>query len=253
MDLIINVDALDKTNSAVVSTSDLTPVSDLQQLILGNQEPINLSFVDSSGAVPTWVTDWSTGVAVGLGTLGLINIPGMNTAKLCAVTVSFAISGTMRIGVLNLNTIDLIAALYGQPGGRRSWGPLQMPFTLEVRITTSAGLVQTLGLLPVIVIARSIDQGTVTTPAPSVQLPYGIVPMPLITALNDGSPTSLDQLEDMNPFLPTGYTVLLSYGRVPQTFQIFTGTDATDTTATPAIVRVKNYGIGNQRVWVQLY
>jgi hypothetical protein len=241
MELTINVDALDKTTSAVVSADDRTALSELQLLVLGNIEPLVLSFCDSDGGTPAWVTDSSTGLAVGLGN------PDVDGAQAYASTSTFGISGTTRTGSISLNSAALRTAVYNA----RICAPKKFAlFTLEIRKTTAAGLVETLGILPVYVATKVL---TTNPDNQSVPLPYGIVPRPDITALTGGLATQLDGIDDLNPSLPTGYTILLSYGRVPQTWQIFAGTDATNVNATPAIVRVKNYSASNQRVWVQLY
>lgn len=241
MDLTINVDALDKTDSAVISAIDRTPLDDLQTLVLGNLEPLTLRFCDDDGATPSWVTDATTSLAVGLGN------PDVDGAQLFTSTTSFAISGSTRVGTLSLNTSLLRTAVYNALVCKR--GNIAR-FILEIRKTTAAGTVETLGLLPVPVASKVL---TTSPDSASPVLPYGIVPLPSITALTGGGATNLDGIDDLSPPLPTGYTVLLSYGRIPQTWQIFAGTDATDVSATPAIVRVKNYGVSNQRVWVQLY
>lgn len=256
MILVINVDALDKTVAAVVSISDLSPLGDVQNLTLGNVEPLTISFIDSSYAVPAWVTDSTTALAVGIG------IPDINGALNYSSTTSFSISGTTRVGTLSLNTALLRAAMYrpwpigGQPASGAIQAAYGLPvpgasmFTLEIRRTTAAGVIQTLALLPVFVLPSELPANPDTV---SAALPYGIVPLPSIAALTGGGATALDGVEDLSPALPTGYTVLLSYGRIPQIWQIFAGTDATNVSATPAIVRVKNYDSSTDaRVWVQL-
>jgi hypothetical protein len=124
-------------------------------------------------------------------------------------------------------------------------------FFLEIRKTSALGTVQSLGLLQVFVAAKILA----TSPDnQGVPLPYGIIPRPDITGLTGGGSTELDGIDDLNSpgRLPTGYTILLSYNRLPQMFQIYDGTDATDISAVPVVVRVKNYGADDQRVWVQL-
>jgi len=77
-----------------------------------------------------------------------------------------------------------------------------------------------------------------------------ITPRPDITALIGGGATDLDGVDDTT--LPIGTTFLLSYGRLPQFFQIFAGSDTTNVDATPAVVRVKTFSNTNQRIWLQL-
>ena len=237
MELVINVDALDKTASAVDAASTRVALDSIQQLTLGNSEPLTLSFCDDDGAAPSWVTDSSTGLAVGLGA------PDVDGSKLYTSTTAFLISGSSRIGTLNLNTTALRNAIYEGVGCGRAG----VMMVLEIRKVASDGGVQTLGLLNVWVANRIL---TLSPSENSVPAPFGIIPLPSISALTGGSASCLDGVDDT--YLPTGYTALLSYGRIPQIWQIFAGTDATDVTATPAIVRVKNYGASNNRVWVQL-
>lgn len=243
MELTINVDALDKTASAVESATDLTALDQLQLLVLGNNEPLTLSFVDEDGAVPAWVTDSSTGLAVGLGQ------PDVDGGQLYTSTTSFTISGNTRLGTLSLNTSALRSALFNAIVGGRCGNRNQGLFTLEIRKTTAAGNIETLALLPVYVSSKVL---TTNPDSQGVALPYGIVPIPSITSLTGGGATALDGIITTDK--PAGYTVLLSYSRIPQTWQLYSGTDAENTSATPAIVRPDDYAsTSNEKVWVQLY
>lgn len=241
MEVTIIVDALDKTASAVESATDLTAVDQLQLLVLGNNEPLTLSFVDNDGAAPAWVTDSTTGLAVGLGN------PDVDGAQSYTSTTSFTISGSTRVGTLSLNTAALRTALFNAIVSGRCGNRNQALFTLEVRKTTAAGNIETLGLLPVYVSSKVL---TTNPDNQSVPLPYGIIPLPSIASLTGGGATALDGVTTTDK--PAGYTVLLSYGRIPQTWQLFAGTDAENTSATPAIVRPDDYGASNLKVWVQL-
>lgn len=241
MELVINTDAYDKTAAAVTSVTDLTALEELETLVLGDKEPLTIYFVDEDKAVPSWVTDSTTALAVGLGN------PNVDGSDLFTSTTSFTISGSSRVGTLSLNTTALRTAVYNAliyAGCRQN----QALFTLQIRKTDASGNYETLGLLPVFVANRVL---TGDADSVSAQLPYGIIPMPSITSLTGGGSTALDGITTTDK--PAGYTVLLSYSRIPQTWQLYAGTDAENVSATPAIVRPDDYnGSSNAKVWVQL-
>jgi len=146
MELTINVEALDKTASAVTSSTVRTALDDLQLLVLGNIEPLTLSFCDDAGVSPAWVTDVSTDLTVGI---GIQEIDGLKTYS---STSAFTISGTTRLGALALNTTLLRNALVDLVGSKPQYLRLsQGPMTLEIRKTTSTGTPETLALLQVFV------------------------------------------------------------------------------------------------------
>lgn len=208
-------------------------------LALGDSEPLTLHFYSSAGTYADWAADISYGVTVGLG------LPDPLAGELYTATTSFTVSGSSRVGRLSLDTLALRDAVQAALGQR----PRQAggTFVLHVRYSTPGGYPRTLALQSVFVAARVLSSDPIeVTDAPTV----GVVPVPAITSLTGGGATALDGYDDTD--LPTGFTILLSYGRVGQTWQIFAGTDATDVSATPAIVRVSTYGALNQRVWVQL-
>lgn len=236
MNLVINTDATDKTASAVDAVATRNVLTDLQQLSLGDTEPLTFTFCDNNGNTPSWVTDATYALSCGLGTQDI------DANQLYTSTTSFQISGSTRVGTLNLNTTLLRNALWELMDAYRRGVFL----VLQIRLVAPTGTVQTLAMLPVWVLNRVLSTIPTENSAPA---PTGIIPLPSITALQGGSATCLDGIDDT--LLPTGYTALLSYGRIPQTWQIFAGTDATNVSATPAIVRCKQYATSN-RVWVQL-
>lgn len=151
MDLTINVDALDKTASAVESASDRTEVEELELLVTGNKIPLTISFCDDDGATPSFVTDAGVVISVGLGSLSV------NGETAYASASSLDVSGNTRTGNLNVDTDRLRTAVYNLmcgPLARRG----QVIMTLEVRKTTAAGLVETLALLRVYVSLRVLPQ-----------------------------------------------------------------------------------------------
>jgi hypothetical protein len=126
MELVINVDALDKTNSAVVSATDRTAVDDLEMLTVGNVEPMTVRFCDNDGVTPSWVADADTVVAVGVGA------PDVDGGQSYASTT---LTGSPRSGVLDLDTAALRSASYSWQCCRH-YGRLGRWFTMEIRRTT---------------------------------------------------------------------------------------------------------------------
>lgn len=95
------------------------------------------------------------------------------------------------------------------------------------------------------------DEVLVPAAADAPVLTATVMPFPAIVGLTGGGSTKLDGIA--TTALAAGTTVLLSYGRLPQTWQLFAGTDAEAPTATPAIVRPDDYHAStNAKVWVQL-
>lgn len=145
MNLTINVDALDKTASAVVSASDRTPVDSLEDLTVGNVEPIAIAFCDSTGATPAWVADAGTTVSVGLGR------PAVDGGQSYA-SATLAIGGVGRTGTLDLTSATMRGAAYN-PWGYPRPGRRGVFLTLEVRRVTVSGVTttaaETLALLEV--------------------------------------------------------------------------------------------------------
>jgi len=148
MELTINVDEPDKTNSAVVSATNRTAVAELDMLIVGNVEPLTVSFCDSDGATPSWVTDAGTVVAMGLGR------QEVDGAQLYASAASLAVTGSTRTGTIDLDTVALrTAASAWTCCCHRNHNGIWV--TLELRrVTTVAAVVtaaQTVALLPVFI------------------------------------------------------------------------------------------------------
>lgn len=144
MNLVINVDATDKAAAAVVSSTDRTPVDELRELVLGNQEPLTLDFCDDTGARPSWVTNAAVSLVVGLGRSGI------DGSQAYAISDPLAITGNTRTGTLDLGTTALQQALYSwcSCGKRGKW------MLLEVRKADASGNFETLALLNVFVLWR---------------------------------------------------------------------------------------------------
>lgn len=151
MKLVIDIAALDKTRAAVVSITDVTPVNEIQQLILGTNEPLNLTFTDSSlspPAAPSWA-----GMAGYTPTVGYGGLDADGLLKFTS-TSTFVTQTAGWTGTLDLTTQKLIDAVKLQCGYAVDWarfgggfagtrGPLQgRPqyawFYLEIVITVTA-------------------------------------------------------------------------------------------------------------------
>lgn len=215
-------------------------------------EPLVISSIDdANGTYSSWVTDAGTTLAVGLGD------PDPSTAFQYAGTSSFAISGNTRTGTLALNTDALKSALSGSFSARSlaplRGGKLDNQFYLQIQKTTG-GVTRTMALLPIIVfpgIIAATSTSSILTPTLTAG---AVVPIPGITSLTGGGSTTLDGIvtgTTASPTTVTGATVLLSYGRVGQTWQLIAGTDAEAPSA--GVVRPDDYNATtNARIWVQL-
>lgn len=151
MKLVIDIAALDKTNSAVTSITDVTPVTAVQQLILGTNEPLDLTFTNSAvtpPAAPAWAGQSGYTPTVGYGGLdadGLLKFTSTST---------FTPQTAGWTGTLDLTTQKLIDAIKLQVGYAVDWarfgggfngitGPLQARprwayLYLEIIVTTTA-------------------------------------------------------------------------------------------------------------------
>jgi hypothetical protein len=215
-------------------------------------EPLNLYFSPDGTTYEAWSTDAAETLGVALGTTGSLGVGSLTS------TTSFSISGNARVGTLAMNTVALrdamTNALQGYPGRTG------ITLTLHVRKTDISGITETIALLPVFVqagvLAETADPDTAAASYTLTDtfLSGAIHPLTGITGLTGGGAAALDGIVTGNvadPTLPTGYTVLLSYSRVMQIWQLVSGTDAEDTSA--GVVRPDDYhATTNPRVWVQL-
>lgn len=147
MELTILTTALDKTNSAVVSASDLTPVESVEMLTVGNVEPFTVSFCDDTGTSPAWVIDTGTVVTVAV---GMPTIDGSATYAAQVLTID----GTTRIGSLDLDTVALLQAC-STWNTCRCHGRNGVWVTMEIRYVTTVALsitaAESVAILPVFI------------------------------------------------------------------------------------------------------
>lgn len=204
-------------------------------------EPLNIySYDDGAGTVSSWVTNAAVTLAIGLGD------PDPANAYAYASTSSTTISGSSRLATLALNTSNLANALGSKITGRRASANLY----LHIRKTES-GITKTVGLIPVMVAAGVISQVASAGVVSTAYTATSLVAIPAITSLTGGGASALDGLATAGGSMAVGSTVLLSYGRVGQTWQLIAGTDATNAAA--GVVRPADYNVStNAVIWVQL-
>jgi len=242
----------DKTVAAVTSVTDSTAIEDLGNIVLYDSEPLVIKFTTGSAA-PSFAGDATYSLAVSLGAVSSSgNREYASTTAFSVVTGGW--SGRMALTPTDL--IDAVHILGGQVYGS-ACGPLQGGWlTLQIRVTNPSGYAVTYALLrifviwPVVAGTPSATAGTeyVTLAA---FLTGAVHPRTDITSLTGGGSAALDGQTTAASILPTGYTVLLSYGRVGQTWQLIAGTDAESPSA--GVVRPDDYDAStNARIWVQL-
>jgi hypothetical protein len=262
MKLVIDISATDRTNSLVTSVTDTAQVSSVQTLILGNSEPLDIKFTDSSLATPAspaWAGAAGYTLAVGLGSLD-------SNALLCHTsTTSFTTQSGGWTGRLSLATEDLKEAVNlasSVPGfaniatdpRARNTRPTAVWMWLEVQVIDSAGQPISYAIIRVPVLNRTLPESASTVADPNTEayawlLSNFVINASTVTALTGGGATCLDGYEDTH--LPTNCIVEISYSNVSQRWKLAASTASTDITATPARVRAKNYSTNN-RVWFQI-
>lgn len=143
MDLIIDTTSTDITNSAVTSVTDDTPVSELKQMVLGDDEPISVQFTDGDAA-PAWASDATYVLTVALGAPTPAGLDDLTS------TSTFTLTGSTRDGALDLSgarLVDWVRVNIGNFPGRRSG----IGMWLQVRIATPTGKNITYAQLPILV------------------------------------------------------------------------------------------------------
>jgi hypothetical protein len=240
MILYIDTLAKDKTQAAMTALATYTATTDLEQLVLGDSEPLVLHFLTAASTYASWVNDASYTVTVGLGD------QEADSAKLYTSTSSFTPSATSRTGRLSINTTDLRDAISAAVYGTTRKGVLMV---LQIRVTDPSGNIETLALLSVYVQNRVLSNS-----ATDSEVTVGAVrPIPTVSSLTGGGSTALDGVTTANNSTVTNTVVLLSYSRLAQWWQLVDGTDAEDVAGAPAIVRPDDYDAStNARVWVQI-
>lgn len=140
----------DLTQVAIVSATDRTPITDILQMVLGNQEALTLNFADEDGSVPSWVTDAAVTLTAGVG------VPDTTGGQLYAALSALTVSGNTRVGTIDLNTALLRDAAYRLKDSRCGVLPGAW-MTLELRKTDASGNRDTIALLSVYVLWRVLS------------------------------------------------------------------------------------------------
>lgn len=168
MDLIIYTAANDKTQAAVTSATDTTPVSNLEMLVIGDQAPLNITFTNGTAA-PSWAGDSSYTMTVGLGNLDAGGNAGYtSTSSFTPITDGWS-------GTLPLNTQALVDALALAVGSAVDWTrfptqariPFPRPaygyFWLQIKVIGPSGLPLTYANLRVCLLNRVLPPTTINT------------------------------------------------------------------------------------------
>jgi hypothetical protein len=172
VNLVINTTALDKSQACCASISSLTPLTALQDLTLGDNEPLSLTFTDGAGG-PSWA---GTAGYTPTFSLGLMDPDGLSAyAQTVNVTPFTGASGNGWIGRIALNTQALIDNLKQQVGSAVDWtrfpyqnrqpGPRPKYgwYDLQIGVTDPSGNFVSYADVRVIVRSRVVFPNTGTT------------------------------------------------------------------------------------------
>jgi hypothetical protein len=125
-----------RLNAAVVeSATDLTPVSRLPDLIVGDSEPVTVKFLSASGTYESWSGGGTYTLSISIGALGADGVGAyFQTSSFTAVTNGWT-------GRLDLAASALRSAVGGYLADRP--GVTGAPLTLQVRVTDASGNTET--------------------------------------------------------------------------------------------------------------
>lgn len=148
MNLFIYTGATDITRAAVTSLTDTTAVSQLKQLVVGDDEPLTVQFTDGAAA-PSWAATGTYVLTVALGAPTPLGLDELTK------TSSFTLTGSTRTGYLDLTKTKLIDYLrynLGEYPGRQNG----ICLTLQLRVATPTGENITYAAVPVVVQSQVI-------------------------------------------------------------------------------------------------
>ncbi len=144
MDLCIYTAAPDKSLAAVTSTTNLTSVVNLEQLVLGDTPLLNITFTNGTAA-PSWAGDSGYSLAVALGTP---DVNGQSDATTATVFTAITGGWSGRIPLTTQFLIDQLALAVGSavdwsrfPYASRIPGPRPYGgwFLLQIKVTDPDG------------------------------------------------------------------------------------------------------------------
>lgn len=273
MKLVIDIAATDRTNSAVTSLTNATPVSAIQSLVFGDTEPLDITFTDSSASpmgAPSWAGAAGYALVVGLGSLDA------NAQLSYAATSTFATKTAGWTGNLQLNGASLQQAV--QQGTFNGVGyypmistdprvrnarPNAVWFWLQIQVYDTNSNPVSYALVRVAMLNRTLAS---STPAALAAGPtaYFVLNYPAITGLLSvsQSATKLGGLTTAGGAMPTGAQVSLNFavsivnddssttaGLLTLNYQLLSGTTAT---AWPVVGRPYDYNASTNTVYWQL-
>lgn len=149
MNLFIYTGATDIAQAAVTSLTDTTAVSQLKQIVAGDDEPLTVQFTNGTAA-PTWASDATYVLTVALGAPTPAGLDELTK------TATFTLTGATRTGYLDCSVVKLVDYLrynIGEYPGRQNG----ICLTLQIRIATPTGENITYAALPVVVMSRVIS------------------------------------------------------------------------------------------------
>jgi hypothetical protein len=165
MKLCIDIAARDVRSATVNSITDTTPIGSPETLVLGDSEPLDITFTDSSvspSASPAWAGDATYTPSVSFGTLdanGLLNYIGepVFTPQTGGWTgrMSLAGDGLRNAFIIGTQTGGGWQNIATDPR-TRNLRPRQAYFWLQVRVTApvAVGWAKTFALLYIRVLNR---------------------------------------------------------------------------------------------------
>ena len=267
MELIIYTGATDKTQAAVTSVTDTTPITNIEQLVLGDNPLLTLRFTDGT-SYQTWSGANGYTFFVGLGTLDTSG--GASYAS--TSTFSDVTNGVS--GRISLNTQALIDAMSLAVGSAVDWTryptqsrvpgprPAYGWFYLQVQVSDPSGNRVTYAEVRVPVLNRI---NPYSWPALSIAPTlYGVLNFPSITGLSSAgySTTKLGGLTTANSVIPVGTRVELNFavsivnddssttaGFLTLGYQLVAGTTAT---SWPLVGRPYDYNVSTNASYWQL-
>lgn len=157
MDLFILTTATDLTAAAVTSASDLTPLTDTPEVVVGDTETFTVKFLTGAGAYASWAGQ--AGYSLSL-SLGSPTPQGLSVYALDGGTTAIANGWS---GDIALSSSALVSALSCELGCRpRATAAL---FVLQVTVTDPQGRRETYAQVAITVRARVWDSSTTPPPA----------------------------------------------------------------------------------------
>ncbi len=169
MNLVIDTTALDKSAAAVTAIGNPVAVTDLQELTVGDNEPMQVTFTAGTAGAPSWAGQAGYIATVGI---GMLDVDGL--ANYCSTILGTPITAGWS-GVLSLNTQQLYDNLKFQVGSAVDWTrfptntrvPYPRPngawMNMQITITDPSGNLVTYADLRFFLRVRVLPKGAGTT------------------------------------------------------------------------------------------